>query len=184
MALGPKAMGEAIAVNLKTKTGKTLEEWLALLDTQGVKNESQATQWLKEQGLGHFQAQLVISKRNGESLYENPEQLISDLFQGRGDQRDVYNRIIDVLREKMKVTINPCKGYIPLYSEKNKIFASFKPTNKGLYVGLIGSGYANAIKHQKSLGGAERMREGMYIHSVDEAVGAIERSYDNTMKGE
>lgn len=29
MALGPKAMGDAIAANLEAKTGKTLEGWLA-----------------------------------------------------------------------------------------------------------------------------------------------------------
>lgn len=30
MALGPKQMGEAIIRNLKEKTGKSIEEWIAL----------------------------------------------------------------------------------------------------------------------------------------------------------
>jgi hypothetical protein len=40
-----------------------------------------------------------------------------------------------------RFVVNPCKGYVPLYSPQNRIFASFVPTRDGLYVGLVGDGF-------------------------------------------
>lgn len=180
MALGPKAMGEAIAANLKPKTGKTLEEWLSLLDTQTLTDKKDAITWLKSQGLGHFQAQLVADKYSGEPLYDNPEQIVDELFAGYPDQKELYDAIMSELQSHYKLVVNPCKGYIPLYSQKNTIFASMKPTKKGLYIGLIGDDFPHpTVQHTLSLGGSERMQKGMYAHDKTTALEMIGRSYSN-----
>ncbi len=50
----PREMREAIIRNLPKNTGKTFEEWLALLKKHGPKDPKEARVWLKEEhGLGH-----------------------------------------------------------------------------------------------------------------------------------
>ncbi|MCA3016835.1 MAG: transposase, partial [Myxococcaceae bacterium] len=60
MALGPKAMGEAIVANLKAKSGKDLAQWRAELERAGVSEPAAARQFLRERGLGRFQAVTVV----------------------------------------------------------------------------------------------------------------------------
>lgn len=52
--------------NLEAKTGKAVAGWIAELDARGLEGKA-ATAWLKEQGLGHFQARLVLSDRKAAS---------------------------------------------------------------------------------------------------------------------
>ncbi|QTV79788.1 DUF4287 domain-containing protein [Microbacterium sp. NIBRBAC000506063] len=131
MALGPKAMGEAIAHNLKTKTGKTLEEWLAALDGAGAADRATSLAWLKEQGLGHFQAQLVVDRREGQPLYDDRDGLVDSLFARHPEQRALYEQVAAEAQEQHDLTANPCKGYVPLYSPRKRIVVSFTPRTRG-----------------------------------------------------
>jgi hypothetical protein len=180
MALGPKAMGEAIVANLAETSGRTLEGWLSALDAESPDDAKAATEWLKHRGLGHFQAQLVVQKWKGEPLYDDPDQIVTDLFTGYDEQRRLYDRIIEQVCARYEVVVNPCKGYVPLYSRRNRIFASFKPTRHGLYIGLIGDAFdVPTVPHKASLGGSERMRVGYFAKDVSEALHVIGRSYEN-----
>ena len=184
MALGPKAMGEAIAANLAATSGKTVEGWLAVLDVEAPDDGKAANEWLKHQGLGHFQAQLVVQKWKGEPLYDDPDQIVAVLFQGFGEQRRLYDQILEDVCARYEVVVNPCKGYVPLYSKRNRIFASLKPTRDGLYLGLVGDAFAvPTVPHKTSLGGSERMRAGYIAVDVDRALQAIDQSYQNEEKG-
>ncbi|WP_162451949.1 DUF4287 domain-containing protein [Phytoactinopolyspora mesophila] len=185
MALGPKAMGEAIAANLKVKTGKPLEDWLASLDAEQPSDAKAAATWLRQQGLGHFQAQLVVQKWNGEPLYDDPAQIVADLFEGFDEQERLYNRVVDDVSARYEVVVNPCKGYVPLYSKRNRIFASFKPTAEGLYIGLIGSSFDfPTVPHARSLGGSERMVRGRFVADAEAGVEAVCQSYENEENGD
>lgn len=48
--------------NMEAKTGRTVEEWIAALQEQGLGEDKLARPWLKEQGLGHFQIRLALSE--------------------------------------------------------------------------------------------------------------------------
>lgn len=50
--------------NLEAKTGRTLEDWIAVLHEAGPASGHKArVDWLKTtHGLGHFQAKLVVSR--------------------------------------------------------------------------------------------------------------------------
>ena len=53
MALGPKQMGEAIIRNLKEKTGKTLEQWIELIEQETLQDKKEIIAFLKtENGIG------------------------------------------------------------------------------------------------------------------------------------
>ena len=57
----PEDMEIAIVRNLAEKTGKTLEEWFAVLDDSGITEKRDMKAHLKEDhGVGHFQAQTIV----------------------------------------------------------------------------------------------------------------------------
>lgn len=181
MALGPKAMGDAIAANLKAKTGKTLEEWLQAVDEQKITAGKDVLAWLKSQGLGHFQARLVLERREGQLPYDNPQRLIDDLFADYPEQRQLFVSITDTFRASCRFDLNPCKGYTPLYNLDGRIFASFKPTRQGLYLGLIGNDFDfETIAHKPSRGGSDAMQRGVLVNTPELGLQALKASYQNS----
>lgn len=165
MALGPKAMGEAIVANLKTKTGKTLSEWQEMLKSQDITDEKTAQKYLKENGLGHFQAMTVAQLTFGQDEYQDEDKLVDELFADYPEQRNLYDTIVDELSNSL--TVQPCKGYVPLYKD-GKIIVSFKPTDDGLYAALNltnPDNWQNSVEHKLSLGGSERLKDGLYVIS-------------------
>ncbi|MCZ4410450.1 DUF4287 domain-containing protein [Cryomorphaceae bacterium 1068] len=61
MGLTPREMENAIVKNLKDKTGKSLEEWIALLANQSLSDKKEMNAFLKEKHqVGHFQAQTIV----------------------------------------------------------------------------------------------------------------------------
>jgi len=66
MALHPDEMDAAVVRNLKARTGRDLDGWLAVLAGGPVfAKPSEAVAWLKAQGLGHVQAQIVVRRAGG-----------------------------------------------------------------------------------------------------------------------
>lgn len=174
-------MGEAIAANLKTKTGKTLDEWLRAVSAQGLTEQKAIVAWLKEQGLGHIQARLVADRWAGQPLYDNPEQLITSLFDRYPDQYALWNTLMERFRVAQQFDINPCKGYVPLYTPRGRIFASFKPMRDGLYLGLTGTDFDFAtIPHKLSRGGADSMTRGLFVESLAPGLRALQAAYQST----
>jgi len=66
MALHPEEMEAAVIRNLAAKTGRGLEEWIAVLAAGPVfAKPAEAVTWLKGQGLGHIAAQIVVKRARG-----------------------------------------------------------------------------------------------------------------------
>ena len=57
----PEEMEAAMIRNLPEKTGKSLEEWCAVLKESGLTEKGDMKKHLKEgHGVGHFQAQTIV----------------------------------------------------------------------------------------------------------------------------
>ena len=57
----PEEMEKAIIRNLADKTGRSLEEWFAVLRDTDLSGKSELKEHLKAvHGVGHFQAQTII----------------------------------------------------------------------------------------------------------------------------
>ena len=57
----PEEMEKAIIRNLAEKTGKSLEEWCAVLKASGMTDKAELKKELKQShGVGHFQAQTIV----------------------------------------------------------------------------------------------------------------------------
>ncbi|NYF18524.1 hypothetical protein HDC37_003389 [Microbacterium sp. AK009] len=134
MALGPKAMGEAIVANLKTKTGKDLAGWQAELTAAGAADAATAKRLLIERCLGQFQAASVAEYTFGDDHYADAERLVDDQFARYPEQRALYDHALDRLAEP-RFTPKPCRTYLPVYRD-GRIAVSFKATPRGLYAAL------------------------------------------------
>ncbi|MEL6556595.1 MAG: DUF5655 domain-containing protein [Bacteroidota bacterium] len=135
MALGPKAMGEAIIRNLKEKTGKNLNQWVEIIkDSQLSDKKSIMDSLKKEHGLGHFQAQKIYEQFQGEDMYENVDEFTDQLFD-KPILKELYNQVEQFIKTiDNNVRIQPCKTYIPFY-RKNQ-FAIVKPKGDNVVIGL------------------------------------------------
>ena len=57
----PEEMEAAMIRNLPEKTGKSLEEWFAVLSGSGLSEKRDMKKHLKQDhGVGHFQAQTIV----------------------------------------------------------------------------------------------------------------------------
>ena len=57
----PSEMEKAIIDNLPEKTGRSLEEWLAVLRASGLSEKRELKEMLKKtHGVGHFQTQTIV----------------------------------------------------------------------------------------------------------------------------
>ena len=69
----PAEMIEAVTRNLQKNTGKTVDEWTALLRKKGPKSDEKAQYaWLRDEGLGHVAAKILSG---GLKPYEEPAKL-------------------------------------------------------------------------------------------------------------
>lgn len=164
MALGPKAMGEAIIANLKTRTGKDLGQWQAELEQRGVGDPAVARQLLKDLGLGQFQALAVAERHFSTDRYADERRLVNEQFERFPEQRPLYDQAITELVAS-GCTPQPCRSYLPVYRDR-KIVVSFKPTARGLYAALHllnGSRWPRRVAHRLSLGGSARLKHGVYL---------------------
>lgn len=168
MALGPKAMGEAIIANLKAKTGKDLAGWEAELRASGLSDPTEARQHLMELGLGRFQAVTVVEHAFGLHAYADDHHLVDDQFARYPDLRPLYDRAVAGL-DADTFTPKPCRGYLPIYRDGRTVL-SFTATKSGLYAALTlrtPEAWPDSVDHKPSLGGSARLKHGVYLR--DEA---------------
>jgi Domain of unknown function (DUF4287) len=159
MALHPAEMDAAIIRNMAQKTGRTLEEWIALLDTAApFSTAGDAAQWLKtNHEMGHFAARIVARCAAGDST-GSPAQLLDVLFKTEV-QRGLFERLREALERSIPHTVmTPCKTYAGFGNPLQ--YAVAKPdSTHGLLIGLAVCDPAlPALKPTKGIGGSIRIR--------------------------
>jgi Domain of unknown function (DUF4287) len=92
-----------IIANLKTKTGRTLEEWVAFVQKEGPKTEGERRSWLKEQHkLGTNYAWWIAERAEGKGWEEgDPDaylrkapEYVRDMFAGkRAALKPIYDQL-------------------------------------------------------------------------------------------
>jgi len=181
MALNPKEMGDAIARNMKEKTGKSVEEWVRVMQTAHLTDKKQVIAALKsEHKLGHYQAVTVWEHMQGAANdYDDGEALVNALFAKHADQRGLY----DVVVAKAKalgpdVRVEPCKTYVPF--SRNKQFAIAKPSKAGLVVGfaLSETDAHPRLQPARRLGGSDRITQQMMVHDAT----ALDAEFESVMR--
>lgn len=132
------AMMDAVIRNLKAKTGRSLEEWAALLKKQGPAAVPEQKAWLKDKyGLGGSTIGVIVDQVKGADLemsaaayLKNAPEYVDDLFSGaRAHLRPICDELF-LLATSFgdDVKVSPCKTFVPLY--RNHVFGQIKPTTQ------------------------------------------------------
>ncbi len=152
---------------LKEKTGRSLEEWIALAKKEGPKDEKSRRDWLKNKHkLGTNSAWWISERADGRGGEEDsPEAYLKTAVLYVGEQyagpkeklRPIYEELLKLgksLGDDVKAC--PCKTIVPLYREH--VFAQIKPTtNSRIDLGLALTQYKGKLpKRIIDTGGLEK----------------------------
>ena len=134
VAMTQKWVGE-----LKQKTGRSLDEWMAEIKKRGPKDEKARREWLKnEHGLGTNSAWWLAERFEGKgSDVDDPdtyltaaEGYVDKMFSGSKEGlRPIYDALLKLgLGIGKEAKACPCQTIVPLY--RNHVFAQIKPTTR------------------------------------------------------
>jgi hypothetical protein len=135
---GVKMVQDWIA-SLPEKTGRSLEQWLELVEKEGPPTEKERRVWLKEKhGLGTNSAWWVAERAAGKGTWDDDpeaylkaaEGFVETMFAGsKGGMRPIYDALLQLgLSMGKDVKACPCQTIVPLY--RNHVFAQIKPTTR------------------------------------------------------
>jgi hypothetical protein len=123
---------------LKQKTGRTLEEWVTLVQKSGPATEKERRAWLKaEHGLGMNYAGWIAEHSVGKGDDGNPEtylkqaeEFVENMYTGAKESlRPIYDELLALGRSLGNdVKVCPCQTMVPLY--RKHVFAQIKPTTR------------------------------------------------------
>ncbi len=132
-------MVEKWVATLKEKTGRDMEEWLALLRKEGPAEETAQRQWLKKKhGLGTNSAWWLAARTAGKGwedgdpaayLAAAPKYVDAMYAGARSGLRPLHDRLVALARALGDdVKVCPCTTVVPLY--RNHVFAQVKPATR------------------------------------------------------
>jgi len=123
---------------LKQKTGRTLEEWVKLVQKSGPSTEKERRAWLKaEHGLGMNYAGWIAEHSVGKGDDGNPEtylkqaeEFVENMYAGAKESlRPIFDALLKLGRRMGRdVKVCPCQTMVPLY--RKHVFAQIKPTTR------------------------------------------------------
>lgn len=141
--------------NIQTKTGKSLAEVTALIQSKGLTKHGEIREMLmRELGLGYGDANSLVHyalQSDGQSAAEakeaSPDDVLDEIYSGaKADLRPIHDRLMAAINQFGEFEIVPKKGYVSL--RRKKQFAMIGPATKTrVEVGL----------NSKDLGTAERL---------------------------
>ncbi|OJW70273.1 MAG: hypothetical protein BGO68_01925 [Candidatus Amoebophilus sp. 36-38] len=124
---------------LQEKTGRTLEEWVDLVQRSKLKTRAERKKWLKEEfELGSMDVALIVERAEGQgwgdgdpaAYLEAAQGYVDAMFAGpKAGLLPIYESILSISYNLGKdVKACPCKTIVPLY--RNHVFAEIKPTTR------------------------------------------------------
>jgi uncharacterized protein DUF5655/uncharacterized protein DUF4287 len=149
VAMVQKWVGE-----LKDKTGRSLEEWMALLQKDGPTDEKSRREWLKtKHKLGTNSAWWLAERAAGKGGEDDPESYLRSAVRNVEEQysgakeklRPIYDELLSLGKSTgADVKACPCKTIVPLY--RKHVFAQIKPTtNTRVDLGLALAQYKGKL---------------------------------------
>jgi len=132
-------MTQRWVADLPEKTGKSLDQWIALVKKSGPSTEKERREWLKTQHkLGTNYAAAIAERAGGKgSELEDPaayleaaEKYVEQMFGGpKAALRPIYFELLQLsLKLGKDVKACPCRTIVPLY--RNHVFAQIKPATR------------------------------------------------------
>jgi hypothetical protein len=134
MAASPEEQAAAMLANLPEKTGKSIDQWMALVAASGAVKHGEIVKWLKgEHGVTHGYANLIAQRVLNPQAFERSkagdEALIDAQYAGKESLRPIF----EALKHRMAafgddVEFSTKKSYVSL--RRSKQFALIQPSTK------------------------------------------------------
>lgn len=168
----------AITRNLPQKTGKTLDEWIALVRVEGPAVQKERVAWLKKQhGLGHSTASIIAGEAAKPEDYVEPsaEELVDRQYSGaKAALRPIYERVIEAVGTLgPEATMEPRQTYVSF--NRRRQFALVQASTKDrvdLALALPNPPESARLQPATSLG-SERTNGRVALTSPDEVDAAV-----------
>jgi hypothetical protein len=132
------AMATKIMAGMKEKTGRSVGEWMELIEKHAPAGEKERRAWLKEKhGLGinygWWLAEQSVGKGDDgspETYLKQAEEFVANMFSGaKAGLRPIYDALLKLGRSMgLDVKVCPCQTIVPFY--RNHVFAQIKPTTR------------------------------------------------------
>lgn len=176
------AMMQKWIAGLKEKTGRTLAEWVALIQKEGPKDEKARKEWLKtKHKLGTNSAWFLAERADGRGDEEDsPEKYlktavkyVEEQYSGpKATLRPIYDALLKLGKSVGPDAMAcPCKTMVPFY--RNHVFAQIKPaTNTRVDMGFALTHFKGKLpKRLIDTGGLakkDRITHRIELESVDQ----------------
>lgn len=160
----PDKATQTMIENLHKNTGKSLEQWITIVNKEDLPKHGEMIKFLKEtHGLTHGFANLIAHKAKGSDAgsAKNQDDLIANQYQGKERFIPVYEKLIAEIKTYGEdVEIAPKNTYVSL--RRKKQFAILNPASKARFeIGLN-------LKGQEPKGKLEAERPGsMCSHKIN-----------------
>lgn len=171
--------------NLKKNTGKSLDQWIKIVNKQNFTKHGEYLKFLKsEHGFTHGFANLVAHKARASDAgsVDDKESLVDSQYKGKEHFRPIYDALIKKAKVLGKdIEIAPKKSYVAL--RRKKQFAMLKPATKTRYeIGINLRGHeAKGVLQAEKPGGMCSHK--ICLTSIDdinkEVVAWLAKAYDN-----
>lgn len=114
--------------NMPKKTGKSLDEWKAILKAKSFAKHSEGVKYLKtEHNVTHGFANTIVTLSKEESSSDTD--LVADQYAGKENLKPIYDELIGFLKTLGSgVTITPKKGSVSIIRKRQ--FVLIKPATK------------------------------------------------------
>ncbi|HNP62833.1 MAG TPA: DUF4287 domain-containing protein [Woeseiaceae bacterium] len=132
MPQSPEQMANAMIANLKEKTGKTLEQWIAITRKSKLAKHGEIVKHLKaDHGMTHGFANLVAHKtlKSDAGSADNDADLVAAQYAGdKAALKPIYDALIKAAKSCGTIEVAPKKAYVSL--RRSKQFAIIQPSTK------------------------------------------------------
>ena len=118
--------------NIHKKSGKTVDEWVKLVQEKGFTKHGEMMKFLKEEHqFTHGYANMIAIKVTGTDARnaENPNDLIDKQYKGKEHFKPVYDQLMNHIQSLGKdIEVAPKNAYVSL--RRKKQFAILQPATK------------------------------------------------------
>lgn len=171
--------------NLLKNTGKTLEQWIGIVQKESFSKHGEIIKFLKEKhGLTHGFANLIAHKSRGSDSgsAENQEDLINRQYIGKEHFKSFYDKLIsEISRLGNDIEIAPKNAYVSL--RRKKQFATLQPATKTRFeigINLKGQDAKGKLESEKPNSMCSHKIKITEISEIDkEVLGWIRSAYEN-----
>lgn len=173
--------------NVKERTGRTVEEWVAVVRRDGPSTEKERRAWLKDTHAFTTNYAWWLAELAGGSdpiADYDPEAYVETMFAGKEDLRPMFDALVKLgLGLGKDVKVCPCQTIVPLY--RKHVFAQLRPTTRARLDLSFALGDAPFTERLVDTGG--RAKKDRLTHRVglarvadidDEVKGWLQAAYD------